>query len=108
MAAGLDGLSGDWKGVLNYAFPPVALVGAVLRLVHEQGARVLLIAPQWPSQWWWPLLQRMASKVVDLHELHAGHPFVPVRQGGVSHPLGSSHASPHAVQWVAAYIGGDV
>jgi hypothetical protein len=108
VAAGLDGLSGDWKGVLNYAFPPVALVGAVLRLVSEQDARVLLIAPKWPSQWWWPLLQRMASEVVDLHELHAGCPFVPVRPGGVSHPLGSSHASPHTVEWVAAFIGGDV
>lgn len=106
LAAGMDGLSGDWRGLFNYAFPPVALVGRVLQLVSEQQARVLLIAPKWPSQWWWPQLQAMAAIVVDLHKIHVGELFLPTRAGGLPHPLGAAHSSPHTVEWVAAYIPG--
>ena len=108
LAAGLDGLSGDWKAVFNYAFPPVKLVGRVLRLVREQGARVVLIAPSWPSRWWWPELQRMASVVVELEKVWVGDMFVRTRAGGLAHPLDRSYCNAHTVKWVAAYIPGVV
>jgi hypothetical protein len=107
LAAGVDSLSADWRGVFNYAFPPVHLVGGVLRLVAEQRVQVLLIAPEWPSQWWWPLMQSMVSMVVDLRKVADGQPlFLATKAGGLLHPLGPGFADPSAVQWVAVYIRG--
>lgn len=109
LAAGIDGLSADWRGVFNYAFPPVALVGRVLQLAAAQKAKVLLIAPKWPAQWWWPLLLDMASMVVDVGRLVAEeHLLLPTRAGGLPHPLGKAYSNPQTVQWVAAYIQGGV
>jgi len=105
---GVDGLSADWRGVANYAFPPVSLVGAVLRLVQEQGAVALIILPHWPAQWWWPLAQELGKVVgmVALENLRSdGAMFEVVRQDGPCHPLGTY---PHAdsVEWLAVWVPG--
>lgn len=106
LAAGVDSLSADWRGVFNYAFPPVKLVGDVLRLVEEQRARVLLIVPRWESRWWWPVLERMASVILPLSSVVPHAPvLLPVRGGALPHPLGRSYQNPHTVQWLAAVVG---
>ena len=46
----------SWSPDKNWIFPPTLLIPKVLRHMsagHEYGA---LIAPQWPSAVWWPLL----------------------------------------------------
>lgn len=103
-ASGTDALSADWRGVSNYAFPPVKLVGEVLRLVLEQRARVLLIAPRWEAQWWWPMLQSIASVVLPLPPVLSGAPLMSGVAGGLPHPFGKSFRNPDSVQWVAAFI----
>ncbi len=51
-----------WPNVSLYVFPPAKLIQAVLCRVKVSGARLLLIAPFWPSQTWFseltPLLYR--------------------------------------------------
>jgi hypothetical protein len=57
----------DWRGQLNYANPPWALIPRVLALAEQQGARVVLVAPWWPSALWWPMLQRLARDCRRFH-----------------------------------------
>lgn len=105
---GIDGLTADWRGVTNYAFPPVSLVGPMLRLLHEQGASALVIVPAWPSQWWWPILQSMGTgqPQVELTSLLTeGELFHGVRPGGPTHPL-HNYQHPQSVKWLAVWVSG--
>jgi hypothetical protein len=59
-AVGVDAFLQPWSAeALTYAFPPFCLIGKVLRKLETEGGRMILIAPQWPSQEWWPLLLRL-------------------------------------------------
>jgi hypothetical protein len=109
MSAGVDALTADWSALGKvFAFPPVALVGKVLQMVKEQGARVLLIVPEWPGQWWWPVLRECAAMgPVDPAGLHVPHLdgplFVQGRRDLHPHPLGQfAHAD--SVRWLAFWL----
>ncbi len=81
---GLDAMAHRWPRRGLYAFPPIALLPGVLAKVRQQGSRLLLIAPRWPTRIWFS----------DLISLLDGSPWViPVRrdllsqaQGTVFHP----------------------
>ncbi len=49
---GIDAFAHPWPNVSLYAFPPIKLIPAVLCRVKVSSARLLLIAPFWPSQTW--------------------------------------------------------
>ncbi len=49
---GIDAFAHPWPNVSLYAFPPIKLIPAVLCRVKVSGARLLLVAPFWPSQTW--------------------------------------------------------
>ncbi len=49
---GIDAFAHPWPNVSLYAFPPIKLIPAVLYRVKVSDARLLLIAPFWPSQTW--------------------------------------------------------
>ncbi len=59
---GINAFAHPWPNVSLYAFPPIKLIPAVLCRVKVSSARLLLIAPFWPSQTWFselnPLLYR--------------------------------------------------
>lgn len=50
----IDALAISWKGMYAYAFPPPILVPKVLHKLREETSVVLLIAPMWPRQSWYP------------------------------------------------------
>ena len=56
LAWAVDALSLSWEGLLAYAFPPFSLLGRVLQKVKEHDCSILLIAPLWPKQPWFPVL----------------------------------------------------
>ena len=56
-AWGVDALSIRWDNLVGYAFPPLALMEKVLRKAREEGAKMILIAPLWPSRPWFPELR---------------------------------------------------
>ena len=56
LAEATDAFLQDWRQVKGYANPPWNLVGRVLSKVEAQGAELILIAPVWPSQPWYPRL----------------------------------------------------
>ena len=71
-ALAVDALSQDWQGRSMYMFPPFPLLSKVIqKLRSTQAAEVVLIAPWWPSQSWFPHLLRLCVE----------HPLVlPYRQ----------------------------
>ena len=46
--------------------PPWPMIAPVLVKARREGARLVLVAPQWKTEAWWPLLQRMARKLIVL------------------------------------------
>uniref|UniRef100_A0A1X7TLX8 Reverse transcriptase RNase H-like domain-containing protein n=1 Tax=Amphimedon queenslandica TaxID=400682 RepID=A0A1X7TLX8_AMPQE len=52
-----DALAQSWEGLSCYAFPPFLLLGRVLQKISRKRLRkVVIIAPNWPSQIWYPVL----------------------------------------------------
>ena len=59
-ALAVDALSQDWQGRSMYMFPPFPLVHKVMqKLRSTQVAEVILVAPWWPTQSWFPHLLRL-------------------------------------------------
>ena len=85
-AVKINAFSFVWdSSVLYYAFSPFSLIGRVLRKVEADRATVLLVAPVWPTQVWFPrLLSMLAESPVFLPRTCLTLPQSP----GLSHPLG--------------------
>ena len=62
-AVAVDALSIQWQGLWAYAFPPPALLTKVLTKAKEEQLEMILIAPLWPAQPWFPLLLQLISDV---------------------------------------------
>ena len=64
----VDALSFPWKGTQFYAFPPIPILGKVIRKARLEGASLILICPLWPAQPWYPdLLQLVHSPPLPLY-----------------------------------------
>ena len=50
----VDALSFSWTNLQGYAFPPFPILGKVLRKAREDSASLILVAPHWPAQAWFP------------------------------------------------------
>ena len=53
-ALAVDALSIDWSGMIGYAFPPFPIIAKVLRKARIENATLILVAPRWPAQPWFP------------------------------------------------------
>ena len=62
-AEAIDALSQNWAGEMNFANPPFRLLHRVLHLIQDQGAQATVIAPWWPSQPWFKLLENMSIAI---------------------------------------------
>ncbi|XP_064415368.1 mitochondrial import receptor subunit TOM5 homolog isoform X4 [Latimeria chalumnae] len=49
-----DALSNRWPAGLLYAFPPIPLFPRVIQKLRNKGGLMILIAPHWPRQLWFP------------------------------------------------------
>lgn len=58
-ARATNAFSISWSNGLGFAFPPTSLLPHVLSKIQTDGARVLLIAPNWPSRVWFSTLLSM-------------------------------------------------
>ncbi len=61
-AMATDAFSIDWGQLKAYAFPPFNLIPRTLMKVISDNANLLLVAPVWQAQHWWPLLLRLTVK----------------------------------------------
>ena len=55
-ALATDAFSLNWDGMHTYAFPPFNLVGRVVHKLQSHSCLMILIAPLWPAQPWFPEL----------------------------------------------------
>ena len=60
-AVAIDAFSLSWANMNCYAFPPFSLLPRVLAKIRHDKAVVLLIAPVWPTQSWYPLLLQLST-----------------------------------------------
>ncbi|XP_038054779.1 uncharacterized protein LOC119726989 [Patiria miniata] len=68
-----DALSIDWTNMFAYAFPPISILTKVIGKLERDRCKILLIAPFWPRQPWFPRLVRLlvGSPLIlpDRHDL---------------------------------------
>ncbi|VDP55623.1 unnamed protein product [Heligmosomoides polygyrus] len=62
----VDAFKQPWSGIFAYAFPPFNLVGRTIRKALREHARLILVCPRWPTQAWWPLVQRYGRNPLTL------------------------------------------
>ena len=61
LALETDALSFPWEGLFAYAFPPHQILLPVLRKFRDTSlCRLILVAPHWANQQWFPLLLELA------------------------------------------------
>merc|ERR1712074_37484 len=59
-----DAMAQNWDGLRVYAFPPFNLVGKVLlKLSRSLDTQMILIAPRWEHQPWFPLTRQLQVSV---------------------------------------------
>ena len=59
-ACAIDAFCMNWCNKYLYIFPPFSLIPRVLKKLQEDGAKAILIVPQWPTQPWFPLLKTLS------------------------------------------------
>jgi len=55
-----DAFQTSWKELEGYAFPPFALIGRCLQKVRTEQSTIVLVAPVWQNQVWFPMLLDLA------------------------------------------------
>ncbi|CAG2235415.1 unnamed protein product [Mytilus edulis] len=59
-AYAVDCMSVPWDGMFAYAFPPFRFLSQVLRKISAEQGLIILIAPAWPKQAWFPDLLHLS------------------------------------------------
>ena len=78
----VDAMQQDWTHFYPYAFPPFSLIGKVLQKVRKQQIDMILIAPVWTTQPWYPILLNMAIEFPL---------FIQNKKGLLQDPQGNAH-----------------
>ena len=81
-----DAFTLNWATWVFYAFPPFSILLQVIKKIEYDGAKGILIVPNWPTQAWFPLLRRLL--LAEPMRLTWQYDLVtlPFRQG--QHPMG--------------------
>ena len=58
-----DAFQASWKELEGYAFPPFALIGKCLQKVRAEQSTIVLVAPVWRNQAWFPMLLDLAVEL---------------------------------------------
>jgi hypothetical protein len=83
-AFAVDALTTDWSGMWAYAFPPIPLLAKVVAKIRLHQCRLLLVAPWWPRQSWFPDLLQLS---IDFpRRLPARSDLLSQSQGHLWHP----------------------
>lgn len=60
-----DAFTISWSELDFYAFPPFSMILKVIQKIKEEGARGIVVVPDWPTQPWFPLFKKLAcSKIL--------------------------------------------
>jgi hypothetical protein len=62
-----DAFLQGWSRERGYVFPPFCLISRVLQKIQAEKPQVsVLIHPEWKSQPWWPELERLRTRFIQL------------------------------------------
>jgi len=61
-ASYMDAMTLNWATLKGYAFPSFSLIAPVLKKVSQDKADLVLVAPVWQAQPWWPVLLNLLTK----------------------------------------------
>ena len=64
-AVATDAFSIGWNQMKGYAFPPFNLIPRTLMKVINDNANIVLVAPVWQTQHWWPLLLQLTVQLLS-------------------------------------------
>lgn len=79
-----DALSIAWENMFVYAFPPLQLIPKVLKHFQMFNCKMILIAPHWPRQHWFPqVLQLLIAQPVKLPQFQN---LLSQKRGKLLHP----------------------
>ena len=81
-SVGRDAFQTKWTHLKGYAFPPFSLMGRVLRKVELDQATIVVVAPVWQGQPWFPKLLQLAVRNPIL---------LPFRKDLLKNPKGEDH-----------------
>ena len=99
LAKCIDAFTFDWAHEVFYAFPPFSILPQVLKKIEYDGAKGILIVPNWTTQVWFPLLSRLLL-AEPLHlEWRDDLLTLPFQEG--LHPLG------HKLRLMACFLCGN-
>ena len=87
-AMAIDAFTLDWSNHFLYAFLPLSILPQFLQKLELDQAQAILIAPNWPTQPWYPRLTRLfiwKPLFLPRHTSNFHLPFTPEQ----CHPLGS-------------------
>ena len=87
-AMAIDAFTLDWTNHFLYAFPPFSILPQFLQKLEMDHAQAILIAPNWPTQPWYPKLTRFLIRkplLLPRHKSNVHLPFSPEQR----HPLGN-------------------
>jgi len=96
-----DAFQISWADRYAYDFPPFSLVGRVLLKAQQDKSCLLLIAPVWQNQTWFPLLLRMCVR--DPIKLPCKKHLLTDPQGN-THPLILNHSKKCVCSTIDAYL----
>ena len=71
-AEAVDALAQPWTNIRPYAFPPSILLGRCLQKIRQEGVReIVVIAPVWQGQPWFPpLIKSLIDRPALLSQTH--------------------------------------
>jgi hypothetical protein len=81
---GVDGLTFTSAKVL-FAFPPSALLSALIPRAIKLGLKMVVVVPQWKEAEWWPLVSSLPT--IECGKVQA---CVMAGESGMEHPFGPS------------------
>ena len=84
---GIDAFSVTWADYnLGYCFPPFSVVAQVIKKVRDEKATIILIAPFWHTQSWYPSIMPLLVDYPIVFQASRKNLYLP-HQPNLSHPL---------------------
>lgn len=80
----IDAFTTSWSTYYFYAFPPFSCITRALEKIIQEKALGIMVVPNWPSQPWFPIFQKLLLKKPILFEPSPNLLLSPFR---TSHPL---------------------
>ena len=98
----IDALTMSWANLLAYAFPPFPILGKVGRKARLERPRLILIAPWWPAQPWFPDLLQLSHVppiplAIEQHDLVQPRSKIPHGNPAMLHLHAWLLCGPHCV-----------